>query len=312
MKLSLATVLGEPYEHSYGAEVRYNCIYCEQHGKSADINYHLYVNQESGLFFCHRCEMRGHISKFDDAIVDTHYTLSRVEMLVNSFKPGADTKIEPMATAGLPDDYFAIEDLPNSKAMDYLEDRGIPFELAVTRGLGFGTKRNKGRIIFPVFNYEHTDCVYWVARSYTNLDHQADCECFLCKAKYKNAPKAKRRYFLYGAEFVEGDTCCLTEGAISSLCAGEGGVAGFGKYITSQQLDILSERFDRIQVALDPDAIKNAIDVMKELMARRKHVEFIPLPDDKDPADIGIEGMTYIRKNEAIPISRANLGTVLL
>jgi hypothetical protein len=256
--------------------------------------------------------MRGHISKFDDSVVcDKEYTVSRVEMLASSFRPHTEPKLPKIATASLPDDYIAIEDLPNSKAMAYLEGRGIPFELAVQRGIGFGIKINKGRIIFPVFNYEHTECIYWVARSYTNTDHPNDCECILCKAKYFNAPKARRRYFLYGVEFVDSDTCCLTEGCISALCSGPGSVAGFGKYITSDQLDILSDRFDRIQVALDPDATKNSIDVMRELMARRKHVEFIPLPNGKDPADIGTDGMLYLREHEALQINRANLGTVL-
>lgn len=313
MAVGLTTYLGEPHPHCYGSEIRYNCIYCEANGKSPDVNFHLYVNNDNGLFFCHRCEMRGHISFFEGATKQSDEpTVSRVEMLVNSFKP-QELAVDPgIVTAPLPDDYVAIEDMPNSRAMDYLEDRGIPFELAVERGIGFGIGKNKGRIIFPVFDYDHEECIYWVARSYTNGDHPHDCECFLCKAKYSNAPKARRRYFLYGVEFCETRECILVEGAISALCSGPGAVAGFGKYITTEQLDILSDRFDTIQVALDPDAIKNAINVMKELIARRKNVEFVPLPVDKDPADVGIAGMIHLRKHEAIPVTRATLGTVML
>jgi len=194
-----------------------------------------------------------------------------------------------------------------------LESRGVDYELAIQRGLGFGREKNRGRVFFPVFDIEDkSKCIFWVARSYTNLDHK-NCECWLCKYKYTNAPDVKRRYFVYGLEFCDdSDTCCITEGALSALNAGQNAIGTFGKYVTDEQLNLLSDRFDRIQVALDPDAYKKAYYLMKRLLGRGHYVEWVPLPSKKDPGDLGEDHMMYLREDEAVPITRSTLSEVLL
>jgi hypothetical protein len=322
---SLKPFLGSP--HSYGTggnEVRFCCPYCPKKGRNSDTDFHLYLNKSNGLFFCQRCEAKGHVSFFlknkdpDYGRGESGERKSRIDALHDYFhsrlsKVPSGT-IDETVTASLPGDYIPLMDWPKSEAVGYLERRGISFELAIQRGIGFGATKNRGRVVFPVFEPgNRTKCVYWVARSYTNGDHDKGCECYLCKYKYTNAPKVKRRFFIYGLEFCDNSgECCITEGSISSLCAGKNAVATFGKYVTPEQLDLLSDRFDKIQVALDPDAYKGSVAVMKKLLGRGLTVEWIPLPSKKDPADLGIDRMMWLRRNGAVPVTRSMLSRVLL
>jgi hypothetical protein len=317
----LKPYLGSPYTFTTGSEARFCCPYCYKRGRGEDTKYHLYVNKNSGLFFCQRCEAKGHVSFIDKSYKDPEYgrdedggRRSRIDALKAFFAPGK--KLTPATLnalrSGLPEDYIALMDYPLSEAADYLEDRGIPFELAMQRGLGFGATKNRGRIIFPVFNPKNrSQCVFWVARSYTNQTHGKDCDCFLCKYKYTNAPDVQRRFFIYGLEFCDGDTVCLTEGPISALCAGPNAVAAFGKYVTPEQLELLSERFATIQVAQDPDAYRRSFKLMKQMLGMGINVQWVPLPRGKDPADVGWDEMIERRKR-AITITRTTMTEVLL
>ena len=306
--------------------MRYCCPYCPRRGRNADIHHHLYLNRSNGLFFCQRCEAKGHVSFFlkgnkgepEYGRMEDGKRKTRMSALHDYFTSRKSRKpketVEERVTASLPDDYIAVMDWPESEAVKYLEGRGISFNLAMQRGIGFGATKNRGRIVFPVFEPGNkTKCIYWVARSYTNGDHFKECECYLCKYKYTNAPKVKRRHFIYGLEFCDDSgECCITEGSISALCSGQNAVGTLGKYVTDEQLDLLSERFDKIQIALDPDAYKGSVKLMKRILGRGLLAEWIPLPSKKDPADLGTERMVYLRKKEAVPVTRSMLSRVLL
>jgi hypothetical protein len=323
----LKHILGSPYSTVTGGnEMRYCCPYCSKRGRGADIHHHLYLNKSSGLFFCQRCEAKGHVSFFlKGSKNEPSYgrsedgkRRSRIDALHTYFRNRMSRLpaeyVEEPATASLPDDYIPVMNWPSSEAVEYLDGRGIPFDLAMQRGIGFGATKNRGRIIFPVFEPGNkTKCIYWVARSYTNVDHEKECECYLCKYKYTNAPKVQRRHFIYGLEFCDDSgECCITEGSISALCSGQNAVATLGKYVTDEQLDLLSDRFDKIQVALDPDAYKGSVNLMRRILGRGKIAEWIPLPSKKDPADLGTKRMVHLRKKEAIPVTRSMLSRVLL
>lgn len=317
----LKPYLGRAYQFTTGSEARFCCPYCYKRGRGEDTKYHLYVNKNSGLFFCQRCEVKGHVSFIDKSFKDPEYgrddeggRRSRIDALKDYFTPKKKVTTTSAGTqrSGLPDDYISVMDYPDSEAVCYLEDRGISFELALQRGIGFGATKNRGRIIFPVFDpKDRRNCIFWVARSYTNKDHLSSCDCYLCKYKYTNAPDVQRRYFIYGLEFCRGTTVCLTEGAISALCSGPGAVAAFGKYVTPEQLELLSERFDTIQVALDPDAFRRAYKLMQTLLGMGIKVQWVKLPHGKDPADLGSAKMLELREH-AVDITRTSLTEVLL
>jgi hypothetical protein len=296
-----------------GKETRFCCPYCHSKIGKEDINFHLYVNTSNGKYFCQRCETKGHVSKMWKGEVASHKTEKkepRALVLARLLEFGADESKEDVEESGWPDDYVPVYKFPNSQAVTYLSSRGIPFELAVERGLGFGTGKNKGRIIFPVFSNDKRRCVYWVARSYTNQDHDDVCTCWLCKRRYTNAV-GKRSVYLYGLAFARGEEVCIAEGAISALSCGPNTVASFGKYVTPIQVDILCERFDRIQVALDPDAVDSSVNLMVKLLGRGKRVEYVKLPPGNDPNDLGVERMMHLRKT-ATPVTRSNLSAVIL
>jgi hypothetical protein len=297
---------GEVLESCSGPELRFNCPFCETKGKTEDTKYHLYFNEDSGLYFCQRCETGGHINRLNkyrgglEEIVpvrDREADLQRIRKILMGIPVDEDK--EPILTAPLPEDYVPITLLPDTIAESYLLSRGITREQIVQYRLGFGTKENKGRVIFPVFDSVDRDrCVFWVARSYMNTSHSKECKCFACLAKYKNAPHVHRRYFLFGLDQVQGDEVCVAEGPISALCCGPNAVATLGKHVTSDQIEMLA-KFRKVIVALDDDAVAQSYRLIKVLLRRGVEVYFIPFPPGRDPADLGQEAMTKMR-DEAV------------
>jgi DNA primase len=310
---------GEVLESCSGPELRFNCPFCETKGKTEDTKYHLYFNEDSGLYFCQRCETGGHIDRLNrirgglEEIVpvrDREADLQRIRKILMGI-PVEDPSKKPILTAPLPEDYVPITLLPDTAAEAYLLNRGITRDQIVQYRLGFGTGENRGRIIFPVFDPANKErCVFWVARSYMNTSHSKDCKCFACLAKYKNAPHVHRRYYLFGLDQVQGDEVCVAEGPISALCCGPNSVATLGKHVTSDQIEMLA-KFKKVIVALDDDAVAQSHKLIQSLMRKGVEVYFIPFPKGQDPGDLGQAKMAELRKN-AVRIDRFTHPAVLM
>ena len=78
-------------------------------------------------------------------------------------------------------------------------------------------------------------------------------------------------------------TCVLVEDCISACVVSNYGIAGvalLGTSLLDEHKDILSTYFDKVIVALDPDALPKTLQIAKELKGWVKDVKVLKLTDD--------------------------------
>jgi DNA primase len=134
------------------------------------------------------------------------------------------------------------------------------------------------RVIIPSYD-EFGALNYFIARDYTNQQPQ----------KYKNPPVDAKSaigwelYINWDAPIV------LCEGIFDALTIKRNVIPLFGKLIHEKLMKkLVASTVNRIYIALDPDAIKNALKYCEQLMAYNKEVYLVEL-DGKDANEIGFE-----------------------
>jgi len=98
------------------------------------------------------------------------------------------------------------------------------------------------------------------------------------KSKY---PFVRGQY--NGATGEQNTVCVLVEDCISACVVSEYGIAGIallGTSLLDEHKTIISKYFDKVIVALDPDALPKTLQIAKELKGWVKEVKVLKLTDD--------------------------------
>jgi len=187
-----------------------------------------------------------------------------------------------------PDTWSGLSDFLVSK--DYRNEEIEKAGLSLKNEQGSYYDRFRGRIIFPIFDL-NSQVVGFGGRVF-----QKDEEV----AKYINTPNTllyDKSRILYGldkakVEIRKKDFCLLVEGYTDVILAHQAGIANTvstsGTALTPYQLAILKRYSDNLYLAFDMDiagdsATKRGIDLAQ---LRGFNLKIIPLPEEKDPADI--------------------------
>lgn len=274
-------LFGDDYIEATGAEIRYQCPFCRDLGKTYD-DYKLYINVNKLVYRCPRCESVGHIDmgenlyksnseECSDAL--TQYLISLIE--------------EPEEDEDDLSDYFVIpksKPIPGTQAWDYIIDRGItPVDISKydIRVPDLNSPSSMfGRFIIPnrVISNIWTDI--YVARSYIGDP-----------VRYKNSKSSKKSKIVFNLHRVPKgvNRLILNEGAINSIIAGDDSVATFGKYVSDDQLSmILKKEPEKIYVSLDTDAREQAEKLCSRIVElTSSEVYLVELPEGKDASDLG-------------------------
>jgi len=202
-------------------------------------------------------------------------------------------------TADLPEWYQPV--CPGSEVHRYLVERGLNRSDIDYYGIGEGKpgqgeEDHRGWVVLPSLN-RHGKCEYWVSR---NVRQKA----------YRN-PKVDRRHhvcFLEKAlEYSPGEVI-VCEGIFSAIAAGRDAVAALGKLVTDSQLNTMYQAgVRRVTVALDGDAWKETLDTAERCLKIGMQARVVPLPTNKDPADIGREQFRFLVDNCAQDVDSLNL-----
>jgi len=281
--------LGQYKFNNYN-EYAFCCPFCVKVIGRKDNNFHLYVNINNKLYFCHRCGSKGPVKR----IVGSNLESSNVKVsdwknIKEIIKYGRKENNSSNFEVELPRDYMEI--IRGSKAHNYLLDRGITDEEIALYKIGFGTENledikyeerryyaGSGRIIFPDYD-ENNILKYWVARTY--VGH---------RNKYRNPIGAKSNNQLYGLAIARNyDTVVIVEGVISAIRGGKNCVATYGKNVTQQQILRLTEsRFKAYVVALDADAKQESLALATRLSSLGcRNVRVVKYNSlDDDPASV--------------------------
>jgi DNA primase len=171
-----------------------------------------------------------------------------------------------------------LTQIDSKHALKFLRTRGITPEDIIKYNIGFCNEGSyKDRVIIPSYD-EHGIVNYFIARAYKDG-----------MQKYKNPPTDAKS--VIGLElYINRDApIILIEGMFDALTVKRNVIPLFGKIIHEKLMKkLVSSSVNRIYIALDPDAIKNALKYAQELMTYGKDIYLVEL-DGKDASEIGFE-----------------------
>ena len=280
LKHLLESVLG-PSKSSRGARGEqsavFTCPSCNHRKKKLTVNL---VTQQ---FQCWVCNFKGHrafkLLKIVDASPKVFDNLKTLDLEYN-FKKRNQSKQNPNLLQ-LPKGIIPIlssSAVLSKHALHYLKGRGITEQDIVKYNIQYSEIGDlKNMVVIP--SYDSNGSInYYVGRSF-------DKNAYI---KHKLAPATKD---IIGFDlYINWDLpIILCEGAFDAMAIKRNAIPLFGKKISSTLMKkILTSNCKKIYLALDNDALKDALEHAKKLMSYGKRVFFIEI-GDKDPSELGFK-----------------------
>jgi len=279
----LESVLGSGSKTSKG-NYAFKCPFCQHHKNKLEIN--CVTNEKSeNPWHCWVCEVKGKTIKSLLKQLDSPPNkIAELNMIIVPTYTEQKLKNDTIA---LPKEFISLVDIDNldrvtsleaKRAIRFLKKRNITHEDIVKYNIGFCYEGSyKDRVIIPSYD-ENGSINYFIARAFIDGIQ-----------KYKNPPiDAKSAigwelYINWDAPIV------LCEGMFDALTIKRNVIPLFGKIIHEKLMKkLVRSTVNRIYIALDPDAIKNALKYAQELMTYGKEIYLVEL-DGKDANEIGFE-----------------------
>ena len=279
----LESVLGSGSKTSKG-NYAFKCPFCQHHKNKLEIN--CVTNEKSeNPWHCWVCEVKGKTIKSLLKQLDSPPNkIAELNMIIVPTYTEQKLKNDTIA---LPKELISLADISNldrvtsleaKRAIRFLKKRNITHEDIVKYNIGFCYDGPyKDRVIIPSYD-ENGNINYFIARAFIDGVQ-----------KYKNPPiDAKSAigwelYINWDAPIV------LCEGMFDALTIKRNVIPLFGKIIHEKLMKkLVRSTVNRIYIALDPDAIKNALKYAQELMTYGKEIYLVEL-DGKDANEIGFE-----------------------
>ena len=291
------SVLGKGKPTSKGNRA-YHCPECKHYKLKLEIN----LEESSPHFQSYQCWVCGFkgkklttLFKKIDADPDK---INQLKLLVKT--DGKQVEVVDNKKAILPKEFISlvnppINSLTAKHALNYLKNRGITKEDIIKYNVGyceFGKFTNM--IIIPSYDM-NGNLNYFTAR---NFDKNSPI-------KYKN-PDVTRD--IIGLEhFINWNVpIILCEGMFDAIAIKRNAIPLLGKTIQKSLMKkLINSTVQKIYIALDKDAIKQALNFCETLMNEGKEVYLVDI-DDKDPSDMGFEKFTGLVQN-TLPLTFSNL-----
>jgi len=279
------------YAFSNQDENLFFCPFCKHHKPK------LSVNIEKDVFKCWICDTYGKniffiIKRFGNhrqvdqwSVIDGREDLCDFESIFFGKEQG---KLEQIVH--LPDEFISLtkKKLPLSaiQASNYLIKRGITQEDILKWKIGYCvTGEYQNRIIIPSFN-ERGNINYFISRTYTN-DWM----------RYKNPPVSRDITFNELSIDWREDVI-IVEGVFDAIKAGNA-IPILGSTIRekSNLFQKIVEHSPRLFFALDADAEKKSISIMRKFINYGLQVYKVKVPEDKDVGDMSKEEFNCLKES---------------
>ena len=257
----LESVLGASNKTSRG-NYAFKCPFCKHHKNKLEINC-VTDEKKQNPWHCWVCEAKG----------------KTIKSLFKGIKQEIGAIELPKEFIPL---YTLVEDrigqIEAKHALKFLKKRGITQEDIIKYNIGFCFNGPyKDRVIIPSYD-ENTSLNYFIARAYKDE-----------MQKYKNPPTDAKSAIGWELYINWNAPIILVEGVFDALTIKRNVIPLFGKIIHEKLLaKLVRSSVNRIYIALDPDAIKNAFKHAELLMSYGKEVYLVEL-DGKDANEIGFE-----------------------
>jgi DNA primase len=278
------SVLGAGKRTARGNQA-YTCPFCHHHKPKLEVNF---TENKEGVnqWACWTCGKKGKTIKslFKQVKVDANYfqELSKLVKNVSSEYIGEvkQTILE------LPKEFKTFLNTPNNTskhALSYLKKRNISKQDILKYNIGYcASGPYANRIVVPSYD-NNGKLNYFTARSFEKDPY----------TKYRN-PEVSRDIIAFEL-FINWDLpIILCEGPFDALAIKRNVIPLLGKNIQPSLMKKLVEsKVQKIYIALDNDAVKQALGFCEQLLDIGKEVYLVEL-DGRDPSEMGFEEFTKL------------------
>ena len=275
----------------------YDCPFCN---KTKKLEVNLTENQEGkNPWHCWSCDSKGTTiyNLFKQLKVENEKIIE-LKSLVKTSKSIKET--QTTTSVALPHEYISLynvntSDIMARHALVYLKNRHISKYDILKYNIGYCKEGlYKNMIIIPTYD-ANGRLNYFTARSFEKEPY----------VKYRN-PSASRDIIPNEHLINWNVPIIICEGLFDAIAIKRNAIPLLGKNIQNNLMKkIVTSLVDKIYIALDRDAVKQALKFCEMLLAEGKEVYLVDL-QYKDPSELGFKGFTNLIQNTT-PLTYYNL-----
>jgi DNA primase len=281
------SVLGSGKRTARGNQA-YTCPFCHHHKPKLEVNFT--ENKEgNNPWACWTCGKKGKTIKslFKQVKVDASY-FQELGKLVKNVSTDDIGEIKQNILE-LPKEFQTFtnnKDIMARHALAYLKKRNISKQDTLKYNIGYcNSGQFANMIVIPSYD-SNGKLNYFTARSFEKDPY----------TKYRN-PETSRDIIPFEL-FINWDLpIILCEGPFDAIAIKRNAIPLFGKNLQPTLMKKLVEsKVQKIYIALDNDAMKQALGFCEQLLDIGKEVYLVEL-SGKDPSDLGFENFTRLSTN---------------
>tara|TARA_R110002012_G_scaffold145976_1_gene304286 strand:- start:2862 stop:3791 length:930 start_codon:yes stop_codon:yes gene_type:complete len=279
------SVLGTGKKTARG-NMAYNCPHCNHHKPKLEVNFTENKNGQNP-WHCWVCGKKGKsIGLLLRGAGATQDVINEAKSLAKDVNHTYVEKTK--ATISLPDEFIGLNnvdtnDIMARHALAYIKNRHISKYDIIKYNIGYCKKGlYKNMIIIPTYDADGR-LNYFTARSFEKEPY----------VKYRN-PQVSRDIIPNEHMINWNVPLILCEGLFDAIAIKRNAIPLLGKNIQKNLMKkIVTSLVDKIYIALDKDAVKQALRFCENLMAQGKEVYLVDM-QDKDPSEMGFENFTKL------------------
>ena len=276
------SVLGKGQSTSKG-NFAFKCPFCTHHKNKMEINLRTTSKREN-FWHCWVCGAKGKtlLSLFKK-IKAPQGKINELNILIVPAKKDNHTS----DILEFPKEFISLSNTIEDKiaqieakhAIKFLKKRGITQDDIIKYNIGFCKEgKYEGRVIIPSYD-EDKKLNYFIARDYKDATPQ----------KYKNPPVSAKDVIGFELYINWDAPIILVEGIFDALTIKRNVIPLFGKVIHGKLMEkLVKSSVNRIYIALDADARRDALKQAEMLMSYGKEIYLVEM-EGKDANEIGFE-----------------------
>lgn len=265
----------------------YHCPFCNHHKPKLEINF-TENKQGHNPWHCWVCNKQGKtLRSLFKQVKASAEQFSELKKLVKTGAEVQEVVVEHVLS--LPKELKSLvdnNDIIARHAKAYLKSRNISIDDIIKYNIGYcDSGRYANMVIIPSYD-ENGNLNYFTGRSFEKNPY----------VKYRN-PEVSRDIIPFGL-FINWDSpLVLCEGPFDAIAIKRNAIPLLGKNIQSSLMKkIVKSTVEKIYIALDTDAMKQALKFAEYFMDQGKEVYLVEL-EGKDPSDMGFAHFTKLIQN---------------
>jgi DNA primase len=276
----------------------YHCPLCHHHKPKLEVNLSENAKGENA-WHCWVCDKKGKkLYQLFKAVGASSEKMAELKAIVKYVGP--NTQVYAEDNVSLPKEFKTFDnitaaDIEGRQALAYLKSRGLSKNDILKYNIGYCAEGKYAKmVIIPSYDANGT-LNYFTGRSFEKDPY----------VKYRN-PSVSRDIIPFELYINWSIPLVLCEGPFDALAIKRNVIPLLGKNIQSKLMKkIVTSSVEKIYIALDKDAQKQALTFCERLMNEGKEVYLVDM-QDKDPGEMGFENFTKLIQ-ETYPLTLSGL-----